>query len=277
MTIYKQTAIDSSSTTPEVRRLRRKARTLAESGRVAEALGYQRALADLTPNDFEALMQLGFMHREVYEIDAAVHAFRRASGVAPHTPDPHEALAELYLDASMYDEAIAESKALLRLMPHSMAAREILSTAYFQKGDIGKALETTSEMVRLAPSDALIHYRRGILFQQRGDWRNALHEFSRAEAMTEEGTVEQEEAQLAIDALDQHQIRQILMVAAEDLLLQMQLARDPEEASHDRGYFLSPNAAAFVGQVANERLSETQGSFRDASIGGLSRRPSLYN
>lgn len=277
MTTYKQSATDTNISTIEARRLRRKARNLAESGRYAEAIDYQRALADLTPDDFEALMQLGFMHRAVSEIEAAANAFRRASGVSPQTPDPHEALAELYLDASMYDDAIKESKALLRLTPHSLTAREILSTAYFQKGDISKALETTSEMVRLAPSDALTHYKRGILFQQRGDWRNALHEFTRAEDMAEEDSVEEREAQMAIDALDQHQIRQILMLASEDLLLQMQLVRDPDEAARERGYFLSLNAAAFVGQVANDRMVEREIEISSSAVLGLSRRPQLYN
>ena len=108
-------------------------------------------------------------------------------------------------------------------------------------------------MVRLAPSDPLCHYKRGVLHQQRGDWRNALQEFIRAAEMSPADSVERSEAEAAIDALDQHQIRQILILSGEDRLFQMQLSRDPEEATRERGYFLTNNAANFVGQVASDR------------------------
>jgi tetratricopeptide (TPR) repeat protein len=249
---------------------------LAESGRVAEALTYQRALSDLHPDDFETLMQLGFMHRAIYQIEDAALAFRRAIRLAPTTPDPHEALAEMYLDAARYEEAISESKALLKLTPHSLAARDILSTAYFQQGEIGKALETTSEMVRLVPSDPLSHYKRGILFQQRGDWRNALNEFSRAYELAE-NKVERQEAESAIEALDQHQVRQIMMLAAEDRLFQMQLARDADEATRERGYFISPGAAALVAQMTSERMADWNDDSSVSHANAYSKRPQLYN
>ena len=277
MSTYKQANSNTALSLMEVRRLRRKARNLAEKGHVAEAIGYQRALAELKPDDFETLMQLGFMHRAVCEFDDAVRAFRRASGVAPHTPDPHEALAELYLDASRYDDAIVESKALLRITPHSLSARDVLSTAYFQKGLVGKALETMNEVVRLAPSDPLGHYKRGILFQHRGDWRHALHEFTRAADMALDGSIEQTEAEVAIEALDQHQIRQILMLASEDRLFLLHLLQDADEASKERGYFLSASAAAFVSQVAAEKIDSTDPPFPFTEGRVASRRMQRYN
>ena len=277
MPAYKQHLAECVSSTVEVRRLRRKARDLAGAGRVAEALSYQRALAELNPDDFETLMQLGFMHKAVCEIDDAVRAFRRASGVAPQTPDPHEALAEIYLDAAQYDDAIVESKALLRITPHSLAARDVLSTAYFQKGLIGKAIETITEVVRLAPSDPLGHYKRGILHQHRGDWRNALHEFTRASEMAKEGTIEYSEAQAAIDALDQHQIRQVLLLASEDHLFSLHLMRDADEAARERGYYLSPSATSFVAQVTADRIDSPEQGPTFPSSRVVFRRPQRYN
>lgn len=273
----KQPVTDCDNSTLEARRLRRKARNLALAGRLEEALGFQQTLAALKPNDFETLMQLGFMHRAVSEIDDAVHAFRRASGVAPHTPDPHEALAEIYLDTARYDEAIVESKALLRIAPHSLSARDVLSTAYFQKGLIEKALDTMNEVVNLAPSDPLGHYKRGILHQHRGDWRNALHEFTRAAEMATEGSMELEEALAAIEALDQHQIQQVLLLADEDRLFTLHLLRDTEDAARQRGYFLSPSAAHFVAQVTADRADNSETTFMLPFNRVVSRRPQLYN
>ena len=41
MSGYKQSPIECSNTDTQLRRLRRRARTLAESGNVTEAIGYQ--------------------------------------------------------------------------------------------------------------------------------------------------------------------------------------------------------------------------------------------
>lgn len=260
----------------EINRLQKKARHLAEDGKVAEALKYQRVVVELAPDDPEAFLQLGYLHQAASDIDAATVAFRRAIWLAPNAPEGHEALSEMFLDASLYDQAIAESKHVLRLTPNSLAARDILSTAYFQKGDIRKALEVTGEMVRMAPSDPLSHYKRGVLHQQRGDWRNALDAFQKAFAMAPEGSIEQVEAEQAIDALDRQQVRDILILATEDRIFQMQLSRNVEEATRERGYSLSDGAAAFIGQVALDKLA---GTFQQHMPGFVAQqsRPQRYN
>ncbi|HEX5323223.1 MAG TPA: hypothetical protein VFW40_05505, partial [Capsulimonadaceae bacterium] len=119
---YGPAGCSESSQKARLRRLQRKAEHLAQAGKVNEALDCQQQIVALTPDDPDAYMRLGFLHRSVYQIDKAVHAFRLASGLNPHFPDPHEALAEAYLDAAHYDDAINESKELLRLVPNSMPA-----------------------------------------------------------------------------------------------------------------------------------------------------------
>lgn len=259
-----------------INRLRKKARLLAEAGKVAEALKCQRVVVELSPNDPDAYMQLGYLHRAASDIDEATRAFRTACWLEPNEPEGHEALSEMFLDASLFDQAIIESKLVLRLTPNSLAARDILSTAYFQKGDIRKALEVTGEMVRMAPSDPLSHYKRGVLHQQRGDWRNAFEAFEKAAEMAPDGSMERTEAEQAIDALDRHQIRDILVLATEDRIFQMRLSRNVEEATRDRGYWLSEGAAAFVGQVALDKLA---GAFQQQMPGLVIQfnRPQRYN
>jgi len=260
----------------ELSRLRRRARTLAESGKVSEALKCQRTVADLAPNDPEAFMQLGYLYQAASDIDAAASAFRSACWLCPESTEGHEALSEMYLDACLYDEAISESKLILRLTPNSLAARDILSTAYYQKGDIRRALDVTGEMVRMAPLDPLSHYKRGVLHQHQGDWHNALEEFQKAAEMAPDGSMERTEAESAIDALDQHQVHDILMLATEDRIFQMQLSRNVEEATRERGYSLSEGAAAFIGQVALDKLAGTFAHHLPGFI-AVQSRPQRYN
>ena len=125
----------------QISRLRRRIEELEEEGRTREALTCQQKAVALAPND----------------------------------PKSREDLAQMYLESSLYDEAIVECKALLRLAPKSLFARDILSVAYLQKGETDKALVINDELIRLSPNDPRNHFKRGILCQQRGDWQGAMH------------------------------------------------------------------------------------------------------
>jgi tetratricopeptide (TPR) repeat protein len=200
----------------QVSRLRRRAEELEEEGRSREALICQQKAVALAPNDAKS----------------------------------REDLAQMYLESSLYDEAIVECKALLRLAPKSLFARDIMSVAYLQKGDTDKALIINDELIRLSPNDPRNHFKRGILCQQRGDWQGAMQSLMLAYRIAPPDSVEEEEAQDAIDGLDRHQIKQLVLLMSEDRGLQIKVARDPEATIAERGYSLSAVAMSFVQQVA---------------------------
>jgi tetratricopeptide (TPR) repeat protein len=200
----------------QISRLRRRVEELEEEGRVREALICQQKAVALAPDD----------------------------------PKSREDLAQMYLESSLYDEAIVECKALLRLSPKSLFARDILSVAYLQKGLTDKALVINDELIRLSPNDPRNHFKRGILCQQTGDWRGAMHSLMHAYRIAPPDSVEEEEAQEAIDTLDRHQIKQLVLLMSEDRSLQIKIARDPDETVSERGYSLSSVALSFVHQVA---------------------------
>jgi len=156
----------------------------------------------------------------------------------------------MYLESSRYDEAITECKALLRLAPKSLFARDIMSVAYIQKGETDKALTVNDELIRLSPNDPRNHYKRGILCQQRGDWQGAMASLMLAYRIAPPDSVEEEEAQEAIDTLDRHQIKQLVLLMSEDRGLQIRIARDAEGTITERGYSLSAVALSFIHQVA---------------------------
>ncbi len=255
-----------------LRRLRRQAAKHAGAGRVREALDCQRQVTALVPNDAYEFMQLGFLHRQADELDHATEAFERAQKLAPAEPDPYEALAEVYLDTARYDDAVREGRAVLKMVPNSIPARHILSAAYFQMGLIGKALDITQEMVRLAPLDPISHYKNGMLLQQHGNWRSALDEFMLAVRISPDESIERQEAEAAIEALDRMQMSMLLSLAEDDRLFQVRLARNAVEASQERGFYLSPEASLYVQHVAIEQVESAQ-IFRTS----LTNRPIMYN
>lgn len=226
------------------RRLARRAETLASAGRTAEAIACQSEVASLRPADSVAFFRLGLLYREARRTDQAVHALRQASTLSPADRDPREALTETLVEASRYEEAVTEARALLKLVPRSLFARDALSVSYLQLGRLDKALQVTGEMVWLDPLNPGHHFRRGLLFQQQGNLTAAVGEYSRALDMAHPESETYEDAEEALEVLDDGQTRQILLLASEDRLFLLKLRRDLSEAVQDRGFSLSEEGLA---------------------------------
>ena len=70
------------------RRLAKRAETLADAGRVDEAIECQSEVAELRPDDSMAFFRLGLLYREARRIDPAVDALRRALFLSPPSATP---------------------------------------------------------------------------------------------------------------------------------------------------------------------------------------------
>lgn len=249
MTLLPSTLPESSA--PErrrlqarARRLTQRARTLAGAGKLAEAIQCQDEVTALRPQDAAAFFRLGMLCREARRTEQAVAALRRSTHLSPGDRDPREALTETLVEASRYDEAVLEARALLKIVPRSLFARDALSIAYLQLGKIEKALQVTGEMVWLDPLNPGHHFRRGLLFQQQGNLTAAVGEYSRALDMSHPESETYEDAGEALELLDDEQTRQILLLASEDRFFLLKLRRDLAEAVSERGFCLSEEGMA---------------------------------
>ena len=231
------------------RRLAQRAETLAEKGRFAEAIVCQSEVTSLRPEDSVAFFRLGLLCREARRTDQAVQALRQATDLSPADRDPREALAETLVEASRYDEAVQEARALIKVVPRSLFARDVLSVSYLQLGHLDKALQVTGEMLWLDPLNPNHHFRRGLLFQQQGNLRAAVGAYGRALDMAHPESDTYEDAEEAIEELDDSQTRHILLLASEDRLFLLKLRRDLAEAVQERGFFLSEDGMARLNHV----------------------------
>lgn len=239
------------------RRLARRAEVLAREGRVDEAIVYQAELVDLRPDDAGAILRLGLLYREARRFDAAVTAFRHAARLSPNFCDPREALIETLLDACLYDEAIAEGRALLRVSPRNVFARDVLSIAYLHTGQADKALHMATEMTRLDPLNPGHHFKRALLLQQRGNLGDAVSEYTRTRDLAMPDTEIHFDAVNALDALDEYQLHQILLLATEDWHFNHQLRMDAPEAIRTRGFILSDEALSRAHYLAQDDPQES--------------------
>ncbi len=234
-----QAAIERRRLQARARRLAQRAETLAEKGRFAEAIVCQSEVTSLRPADAVAFFRLGLLCREARRTDQAVQALRQATDLSPTERDPREALTETLVEASRYDEAVQEARALIKVVPRSLFARDVLSVSYLQLGRLDKALQVTGEMIWLDPLNPNHHFRRGLLFQQQGNLKAAVGAYGRALDMAHPESETHEDAEEAMEELDDSQTRQILLLASEDRLFLLKLRRDLAEAVQERGFFLS--------------------------------------
>jgi len=243
------------------RRLAKRAESLAGEGRFDEAIVYQAELVDLRPQDVGAALRLGLLYREARRIEAAVIELRRAAVLSPTLCDPREALIETLLDAAMYEETISEGKALLKVSPRNVFARDVLSVAYLQLGLLEKALHMATEMVRFDPLNPGHHFKRALLLQQAGNLSDAMTEYTRTRDLAMPESELHSDAREALEALDDYQLHQIMLLAAEDWHFNHQLRSDPAGAIHTRGFTLSAEGlsrAYYMAQDDNPELSAGQ-------------------
>lgn len=241
----------------ETRSLRR-ADALIAAGQTEKALTHLRRLTQTVPGATRASLKMASLLKETKRVGEALVVLRRAAEEAPGHPAPREALAELALEVGAMDEAISSAKHLLQLVPRSITARDILSAAYLQRGLLSDALRMAQELCRLDPNEPLHHFKRGVLLQQMGIVGGATEAYLRVLADCA-GDEEQEddfvgETRDALEMLDRYQLRQIAILAVEDMVFRSNLQRDPFEAVVAKGFRLSPAGIAALGRLALDEL-----------------------
>jgi hypothetical protein len=92
--------------------------------------------------------------------------------------------------------------------------------------------------VNLSPLDPSHHFKKAVLFQQQGMVRESLMEFVQVLRLAPDSDVGLE-ARQAIEAIDHQQMRQIVLLASEDVTFRTKLRRDAAEAATEKGFCLS--------------------------------------
>src|SRR5579884_2984984 len=194
------------------------------------------------------------------------------------------------LEAGDCRRAIAAGRALLKISPRHVPAHDTLGAAYIQMGDVDAAMRITNALIRLDPDTAAHHFKKALLCQHKGEIALAVQEFTEALLLDPNGP-HAEDAREALQALDAHQLNQIVTLAMEDSVFRLKLDREPVEAAAERGFYLSETGnqllielSSFVlsespTRVARSATTERRGHFRPScrrcparSAGGGARR-----
>jgi pentatricopeptide repeat protein len=109
------------------------------------------------------------------EYDQEMALLKQAITLKPKMAEAHYRLGALYLDRSMFDEAIGSLKVAL-VLKHA-GAQKALAIAYFKAGKLDEAEALYKEMLVKTPNDMDLRYRLGNIYLAKGMLNEAGAEY----------------------------------------------------------------------------------------------------
>lgn len=145
-----------------------------------EALdSYQRVL-DLSPENVEALNNLGILYRLRGEYEDSARCLDKALEQSPDRADILYNKGNLAKAMGRFNEAIKDYNQVIRMASSFTAAYNNLGTIYMSREDYKEAAEAYDQGLLQDPLNASLLYNRGVLYQTLEKWDKAEEYFSRA-------------------------------------------------------------------------------------------------
>lgn len=161
--------------TPEVAR----AEQSLAAGKGAEAKKALLAETAAHPDDARAFYDLGMAHEALGEVKEAMHAYAKASELAPRFPEPLNNLGVILRASGNVEKALPLFERAVRADPNFIAAEVNLALARTDTGDIAGAKAAYARAVELSPDDAMVRANYGQVLLEAGDTEGARSEFRR--------------------------------------------------------------------------------------------------
>jgi tetratricopeptide (TPR) repeat protein len=226
-----------------------------QQGDLRRAIAAMRRAVKASPTNPRYRVSLSIMYRETGSYRSALREARTAVALSPGLLEARELLAEILVEYGLLEKAVSEANAILKLAPNNTRALDLIGTAYLYQGRIHQALRVVERLVRLCPGDPSHHLKRAVLLQQIGCLSDAIESYLRVMEMAP-GTDLADQASEAVQMLDEHQLRQIVLLASSDSLFRAKLSRDAVAACQERGYHLSPDGASALMQIRFDSIPQ---------------------
>ena len=155
--------------------------TLAQTGRVSEALAHFQEAAHLKQDYADAYNNVGTSLFLLGRVPEAVEQYEKALAFKPVYPDAERNLGAALFNLGRFEEAARHFQAAVRLQPEDVAAHTSLAAAFARLGRTPEAIAQCEAALRLRPDDARIHcdlanmlVRVGRLADARSHYEQAL-------------------------------------------------------------------------------------------------------
>jgi tetratricopeptide (TPR) repeat protein len=138
---------------------------------------YEQVLA-ISPNDVDALNNLGVLRTSLGEFDRAEALLRRAIALAPTSAGAWSNLAAVLRERGRPAEAIAAFQRALSLDAHHAGARVGLAQQYLVIGSLVQARQLLEDVLLENPASPEANYALGQVLERQGDRAGAIRAYS---------------------------------------------------------------------------------------------------
>ncbi len=149
-------------------------------GKMNESLAEIRKAKELDPLSMIILTDAG---KDLYlarQNDAAIEQYKDSLRVDPNFAIAHKGLAEVYVQKSMYDEALNEIGIAISLSKRSVFILDDLGYIYASSGKKEEAMKVLDDLSKLASEEYVPAYGRAVIYSSLGDKDKAIEWLERA-------------------------------------------------------------------------------------------------
>ncbi len=139
-------------------------------------------------NEASVWRSIGDVQLELFDRDAALHAYTEALRIDPRDARTHLALGRFYLQRGEAGAAIEHLRAALETDPSLHAAHAALGRAYVQAGDVTAAVTILKKALEQDPTDQDSRYTLGRALLAMGRPQEGREELDRYEGIREQVT-----------------------------------------------------------------------------------------
>jgi tetratricopeptide (TPR) repeat protein len=151
--------------------------SLANRGRIPEAIVSYRKAIRLKPDYFDAHQNLGLLLVDQRRLNEAIEHYRTALAILPDEAGLHEGLGLALFEQGKISDAVREYEKAIDIDPQRGSAYDNLGRAFFSLNRPNEAQENFAKSLELNPNQAVTHNNMGSLLASQGKMPQAIEHF----------------------------------------------------------------------------------------------------
>jgi len=151
--------------------------SLANHGRMEEAIASYRNAIRQKPDYFDAYQNLGLLLVEQRKLPGAVEHYNRAIPIFPDRAALHEGLGLAFLEQGKINQAVEQFNKAIDIDPQRASAYDNLGRAFFSLNRPDEAHQQFAKSLELNPNQAVTHNNMGSLLASQGKMPEAIEHF----------------------------------------------------------------------------------------------------